>query len=186
VPNLAFIYSKINLEGKNMSFKSEVAKYKHNKSSIRNIDFAKISEKSGIYLVELISNKKIEITDTTTAITDYIKNGKTKNLVYLKSKLINKLSLCDRDILYIGKAEAKDGGLKSRITQLIKYAHGKCDNHRGGRALWQIKDWENILNLYWCEAENAEKIEKYLLKLHATEHPNKSKGLSYSFANWRL
>ena len=169
-----------------MSFKSEIASYKQNKTLIKNIDFSKISKKPGIYIAELVDNKKIEILNTTTAITEYIKNGKTKNLIYSKSKLLNKLSLCDKGILYVGKAEAKDGGLNTRISQLIDYAYGKCDNHRGGRALWQIKDWENILNLYWCEVENAEKVEKHLLKLHSIEHPNKKKGLSYPFANWRL
>ena len=31
----------------------------------------------------------------------------------------------------IRKAEAKDGGLNARISQLIDYAYGKRDNHRG-------------------------------------------------------
>ena len=169
-----------------MSFKSEISKYKQNKTLIKQVDFTQISKKSGIYIVELTENNSIEIINTTTAITEYNKNGEIKNLVYSKLKLINKLSLCDKEILYVGKAEAKDGGLNARISQLIDYAYGKCDNHRGGRALWQIKNWENILNLYWCEVENAERIEKHLLQLHSIEHSNNKKGLSYPFANWRL
>lgn len=186
MPNLACMYDKMILKGKSMSFKSEISKYKQNKTLIKNVDYTKISKNSGIYIVELINGKNIEIANTTTAITEYVKNGKMKNLVYSKSKLMNKLSLCDKEFLYVGKAEAKDGGLNTRISQLIGYAYGKCNNHRGGRALWQIKDWQNILNIYWCEVENAEKIEKHLLQLHSVEHPNKIKGLSYPFANWRL
>jgi len=168
-------------------FEQEINKYLKNKSNINEIKFSDLPKTSGIYVVALADNKKIEIAETTSAIKEYTDSkGKKHNLIYLKSELENKLEHVDKRILYIGKAEAKDGGLFNRISQLIKYSNGDCNNHRGGRALWQIKDWENVLILYWYETENSEKLEKQLLNLHSKEHLNKKKGLSYPFANWRL
>lgn len=168
-----------------MSFKSEVEKYKLNKTLIKNVDLTKIPWNSGIYIIELVENKKIEILDTTTAVTERFHKGKLTNQLFQKSDLEYKLSLCDDRILYIGKAESRNGGLRKRICQLKNYAYGICDCHSGGRALWQIKDWENSLNLYWYEVENAEELEKYLLNLHSSERPNIATKLSYPFANWR-
>ena len=169
------------------TFNQEISKYLKNKSNIKNLERSNIPKTSGIYIVELADNKKINILETSSAKKEYKDyKGKIHNLIYTKTELENKLLTVDKKILYIGKAEAKQGGLFDRISQLIKYAYGNCDNHRGGRALWQIKDWENILNIYWYEDDEAEKLEKHLLKLHAKEHPNKKKGFTYPFANWRL
>lgn len=168
------------------SFEKEISKYLKNKSNIKDIKVSDIPKTSGIYIVELANNKKVEILETSSAIKEYTDSkGKTHNLLYSKKVLEDKLQYVDEKILYIGKAESKEGGLYERISLLIKYSLGNCKNHIGGRALWQIKDWENILNLYWYEVEESEKIEKYLLNLHSKEHPNKKKGLTYPFANWR-
>lgn len=170
-----------------MSFETEISKYLKNRSLFTDISVSDIPKVSGLYIVET-NDTNIMFSDDTTAILKY--NG--KNLLYKTFDLEYKFNKCKNKILYIGKAESKDGGLKGRITQLIKYSKGECDNHRGGKALWQIKEWEKYLYLYWCETQNALVAETKLLQLFSSEHPyinnekpyNKIK-YSYPLANWR-
>lgn len=162
-----------------MKFEEEIKKYLKNKTNIKDVDITNISSKNGIYIVALSDDGKVSVSDKTTAIKSYTKSGKEVNLLYDKSKLDDKLKECNKKYLYIGKAERKDG-LNKRINELMKYAYAKCKIHRGGRALWQIGNWQENLCLYWCEVENAENAEKQLLKMHRSEY-----GV-YPFANWRL
>ena len=50
-------------------------------------------------------------------------------------------------ILYIGKADIRKNGaaLNERIEELIKYGYGKVPNHKGGKAIWQIQNNEQLL-----------------------------------------
>ena len=160
-----------------MKFEDETKKYLKNKTNIKNIvNVTNISEEEGIYIVTLNDNGKIKISNKTTAIESYIKNGKEVNLLYDKSTLEDKLKKCHKQILYVGKGDS----LKTRIKCLVNYANKKCKNHRGGRALWQIEKWEDNLSICWCEVKNAISIEKKLLELHYKEFG------TYPFANWRI
>jgi hypothetical protein len=76
--------------------------------------------------------------------------------------------------------------LKKRISDFIKYANGQPVAHRGGRALWQIQNWQEKLVLYWLECENASQQEKFLLSIFSNEHKQiDNRRYSYPFANWR-
>ena len=177
-----------------MNFKEEIKQYKKHKVLLKSVILSEIPKDNGIYIVGVEKNAVIEIDNKTTAIKECIIKGKLKNMLYIKDELDYKLrNCCDKEILYIGKAESKDNGLRGRICQFINYSHCACKIHRGGRALWQIKNWEDILYLYWYPINNAEKIEKDLLKLHVEEHPYKNnvppfnkKKFSYPFANWKI
>lgn len=171
----------------NMNFETEIAKYLKNKSLFSKTLISDIPKVNGIYIIG-IDEDNIKFSENSTAIPNY----KGKNLLYKKYDLEYKFNKCKNKILYIGKAEAKEGGLKERITQLARYSQGKCNNHRGGKALWQIKEWEKYLYLYWCETQNALVAETKLLQLFSSEHPyidnekpyDKVK-YSYPLANWR-
>ena len=99
-------------------------------------------------------------------------------MLYNKAKLIEKYNKGNKRVLYIGKAACDDGRLQKRIGELLDYAQGKCNNHRGGRALWQIKDWDKLM-IYYFEIDCAEDKEKELICLHKAEH------LVFPVANWR-
>lgn len=139
-----------------------------------------IPNKNGYYIVYKPEGFEIKIKESTDAIFSYIKNGKMKYLIYPKEKLINKLNrVQNTEILYIGRAEREKGGLRGRITEFVKYGYGLCNNHRGGRAIWQIENNKALL-LDYIVFEKAESKEKELLI------DFKKKYSQYPFANWRL
>ncbi|MCC3868649.1 hypothetical protein [Terrisporobacter mayombei] len=101
-----------------------------------------IPTRGGVYIVKVPENFTVEITNNTTG----IKEHKGKNLLYNKEYLEEKYNkVVDKDILYYGKATS----LRNRITSLVKYAYGKCKNHRGGKALWQIKNSTKLIIEYY-------------------------------------
>lgn len=83
----------------------------------------------------------------------------------------------DYQILYIGKANAKKG-LNARLKQYLECNYTKGKQHYGGRAIWHLRDYEN-LSIVWIETDQSEKLEHNLL----VEYKNKHK--AYPFANWR-
>ena len=124
---------------------------------------------------------------------------------YEKSKLEDKvrnLKNVDeylRKILYIGKAGGeKNSDLYNRLGLYMKYGVGKAQNHKGGRAIWQI-DEETRKNLYvfWIYVngdkayEKAGKLETLLLQEYNKRvsekllSSNVRKSFKYPFANWR-
>ena len=122
------------------------------------------------------NNISIEFLDTTTA--KEKRNG--KSLLYSKNKLIDKFNSGDKKILYIGSTPKEN--LRERTETRAKYSKEKIKDirARGGRALWQIKNWESIgLNFYYCEIENCEEVEKHLLTMYKQQY-----GV-YPVANWK-
>lgn len=169
-------------KGFKMKFNEEIKKYLKNGKRIKELlnNYSYLPKANGIYIVTNENeDEDVEFLDTTTAITEYLKNGEVKNLLYTKEELTNKYNNGNKKVLYIGKAECKNGGLKTRIRQLLKYAQKEGKIHRGGRALWQIKDWENKLTIFYCEIEQAEAKERELLCLHEDEYS------VLPVANWR-
>ena len=92
----------------------------------------------------------------------------------LKSKWVD-----DTNILYIGKT---DDTLYTRISTYINFGMGKDVAHRGGRAIWQLPDSDNLL-IGWKTIEapaSALKIEKDMLKAFKIRHNDR-----LPFANWK-
>lgn len=139
-----------------------------------NMKFSCIPEKKGIYIVIKSKEMKIEFSMDTTAIKEY----KNKSMIYNIDLLNDKFEQSDKEILYIGKVGGKRNNLKQRISQYVRYGYGEVNNHRGGRAIWQIADSKSLL-LGFIECDNPEKIEKELLE----EYESKHKVLP--IANWR-
>lgn len=83
-------------------------------------------------------------------------------------------------ILYVGMTNRKHGGLHDRIKEYIKYGIEKGNNHKGGRAIWQLKNNEQFLvawNTRKCDSPKEEEeriLEEYCTKYH-----------QLPFANWR-
>lgn len=81
------------------------------------------------------------------------------------------------DILYVGKANGKRG-LFQRLRQYMRYGFDGGNNHRGGRAIFQVEGYENLI-CRWCVYENCEDKERLLLENF------KRKYGTYPIANWR-
>ena len=88
----------------------------------------------------------------------------------------------DNELLYIGQTNAKEG-LRGRIRTYLKNGAG----HQGGRAIWQIQDAAENLEIFWisfkelgidAEDVDPEFIESLLLMQYKLD-----KG-DYPFANW--
>ena len=81
------------------------------------------------------------------------------------------------DILYIGKASGKRG-LFQRLRQYMRYGFDTGNNHRGGRAIFQIVGYEQLICEWYsceqCEAEEHRLLEDF--KHSYGTHP---------VANWR-
>ena len=144
-----------------------------------------IPNKNGYYIVYLPENFEIRLKSQTDAVESYVKKGKTFNLVYPLEKLNSKLEAVQcinekeyRDIMYIGKAEGKNG-LRQRIIQFVAYGYKVSNNHRGGRAIWQIENNKSLLLDYFicknAEARERELLNEFMQKYH-----------TYPFANWQL
>ncbi len=159
-----------------MKFSEEIKKYLKNKKQIKELlnNYSSLPKANGIYIVTNEEDEDVEFLDTTTAITEY--NG--RSLLYDKVKLIEKYNKGNKKVLYIGKAACDNGRLQKRMSELLDYAQGNCNNHRGGRALWQIKDWDKLM-IYHCEVDCAEDKEKELIRLHKAEYS------VFPVANWR-
>lgn len=148
--------------------------------------FNDIKNISGIYKIYLPKDFNFIISEKTDAITEYYKKGKKINLLYLKEKLNNKwqqsrnIKIDDMILLYVGKAQdSNERGLRRRVKELVMYGYGLCDNHRGGRAIWQIENNKKLF-IEIIECENSQVIEKEILKTVKNDYN------VYPFANWRL
>lgn len=92
----------------------------------------------------------------------------------LETKWVN-----DTLIMYIGKT---DETLRKRIYTYIKFGMGKDVPHRGGRAIWQLPDSDNLL-IGWktiAPALDASRVEKEWLREFKERH-----GFKLPFANWK-
>ena len=106
-----------------------------------------IPPKSGVYLVIMPSNFKLQINETTEGREIF----KGKNMLYSMEDLNRKAehyNLPERggNILYIGKAK----NLHNRIKQYVAWGYFNKNNtksspHAGGRAIWQLNNNKKLL-----------------------------------------
>ncbi|MDR2712107.1 MAG: GIY-YIG nuclease family protein [Clostridiales bacterium] len=122
---------------------------------------SEVPEKNGIYVVISPENFAVEFAGSAF---DLLHAELKEYKKYCIKELEAKFCQSDRQVLYIGKASGK-GGLKKRIRQYI----GMKFNHRGGRAIWHIKDSHELL-IGYCECENPEEKEKEMLKSYKDKH----------------
>lgn len=162
------------------TFEKEIGKYLKNKTTVKNVfnHLEILPETKGIYIYTVPDdNINIEFLNTTTAKETY----QGKSLLYPKDELKNKFDNGDKKILYIGSTPNEN--LRKRTKTRAKYSKEKNKDisARGGKALWQIKNWENIeLNFYYCEVESCREVEKYLLTLYKQQY-----GV-LPVANWKI
>ncbi len=152
-----------------MTFNDEIQKYLKNKTTVKNV-FSHpeiLPETKGIYIYTVPDNNiSIEFLNTTTAKETY----KGKSLLYSAELLTDKFNNGDKRVLYIGSTPSEN--LRKRTKSRANYSKEKIKDirARGGRALWQIKDWEDIgLNFYYYETEDCRAIEHELLVLYEKE-----------------
>ena len=133
-----------------------------------------ITTESGIYKVHMPQNFELVITSGT----DAIKVHRGKNLLYPVQKLEEKwesIRLLDKEgILYVGKAK----NLRRRITEFVKYGYEDCKTHRGGLAIWQLKNNKELLIEIIPCGNPREKERQLLIEYH-------DKYGEYPFANWQ-
>ena len=165
-----------------MIFEEEFNKYFKNKTTVKNAfnNSEVLPNTHGIYVYRVPEDKiaDIEFLDTTTA-QETKPNGKTA--LYPKEQLTIKYNNGDKKTLYIGKAEGKDN-IQKRTKQRANYSKEKHKYipARGGRAMFQIKDWENIgLEFYYFETEDVF-LETELLTLYQNEYG------TLPVANWKI
>lgn len=141
------------------------SEYKKHKTTVKDLyqRLKELPDTCGIYIIEAPKGMKIEFLSSTTAPETY----KGKNLLYDSKTLQEKFNNGDKEILYIGKTTCRQG-LRNRLGSYIKYGYGHEVAHRGGRALWQIKNSRD-LTVYYYECEDANGLEQKLLK----EYKNK-------------
>lgn len=97
---------------------------------------------------------------------------------YSVNVLAKKYAACkDKRVLYIGKASGKKG-LRQRLRQYMKYGWNEAANHKGGRAIWQIKNAGMLLLTYEpcadCVAREHQLLREY-----------RDANGCYPLANWR-
>jgi hypothetical protein len=137
--------------------------------------YAGVPSECGVYVVRVPDNFEVEILDTTTAITEY--GG--RNLLYNAAILREKYArVIEQDILYYGKAN-RIGGLRPRVKEFTMYGYRDANNHRGGRAIWQIRNNKHLL-IEFIPCENAEAEEQRLLNEYRLRNN------TFPLANWKL
>lgn len=137
-----------------------------------------IPEKPGVYVVLGNYSEMPEFLIKGSGPEFNVKNGVSTAMNYPVEKLEGKW-VDDTWIMYIGKT---DDALRDRISTYIKFGKGKDVPHRGGRAIWQLPDSDELL-IGWKIIEGKGKAaatEKEWLKDFKTRHHNQ-----LPFANWR-
>jgi hypothetical protein len=112
------------------------------------LSFASIPKEKGVYLVLREGGKEPEFFQT--GVGGHFKS-KDPNIEVnrLKEKWVY-----GTEILYIGKAgaaySAKSSSqtLNRRVSYYMKFGMGKAVGHYGGRYIWQLKDYKNLI-LCW-------------------------------------
>lgn len=110
------------------------------------IPHAHIPTQPGIYVVLRTAATAPELLELTRA-----RAGSAYALEDLQTRWVNGTS-----VIYIGKADPKVGGLRTRLRQYAR----KGSSHQGGRSIWQLTDQDELL-VAWVETpgEVPEEVE---------------------------
>lgn len=105
-----------------------------------------IPPRPGIYVVLRGATTPPEILESTVA-----RAGSVYSVDDLQSRWID-----GTPVVYIGKADAKAGGLRTRLRQYAR----RGSSHKGGRSIWQLADHGDLV-VAWAETpgEVAEDVE---------------------------
>ena len=110
------------------------------------LDAAAVPREAGIYVVMRPSATDPEILEFTHA---------RAGSAYPVGDLANRW-VPGAAVIYIGKAEAKVGGLRKRLGQYAR----RGSSHRGGRSIWQLADHAELLVAWALTAGvSAEDVE---------------------------
>ena len=163
ITNVFKIIDKYELNKSNRSISAPVELLELNNERCKSI-----SEEAGVYFIIVPDGMKVKIKES------------SKDWHYCKNILNDKYSNCkDKELVYIGKAEGRKG-LRQRIRQYLAFGFGNGKNHRGGRAVWQIDNYESLL-LICVVGEDASGLEHNLLEKY-----KKNNSDTLPLANWRL
>jgi len=118
-----------------------------------------IPDTKGVYIVFRDSFDKTKFT------------RKKKNWHFKKKKL-NSLWVDGARVLYVGKAGGNtrngkklEATLHSRLKKYIRFGEGKSKRHKGGRAIWQLDDADELLIAWWeLRRKNPQAVEKDLIQ----------------------
>jgi len=116
-------------------------------------------------------------------------DGKPATVKNLKERL-NSFWLPDENIIYIGQTESSKG-LRGRIGQYYKTDLGERKPHAGGHWIKTLKVL-NELYVHYIPSQNAEDIEKIIMKNFVTQVSKKTKEILFDstltipFANLEL
>lgn len=128
---------------------------------------AKTPNSEGIYRIICKQHQKIKFGNPI--------EEKDSRIEHLKSEYLNKKNNHhESEIMYIGKANASNT-LRNRLYQYMTKK-----GHRGGRAIWQIGDCNNLI-IEYCECENCEEVEHELLTEFAKKQKKKDVNMPKSF-----
>lgn len=107
---------------------------------------AAVPVEAGVYIVLRTATTAPELLEVSRA-----RAGSAYPLPDLEGRWVS-----ESPVLYIGKAEAKVGGLRKRLGQYAR----KGSSHRGGRSIWQLADQDELL-VAWLvtPGESAESVE---------------------------
>jgi len=120
--------------------------------------YKEVKNEKGVYVVCMPLNFKVNITSNTSA----TKEHKRRSMLYEKSLLLKKW-VPQSVILYFGKAGGQSNRLRQRISQYVRYGYDEGNNHRGGRAIWQLDNSKNLLIGYVADINAGEK-ESWLIR----------------------
>ncbi|MEH7388546.1 hypothetical protein V7147_24580 [Bacillus sp. JJ1521] len=74
----------------------------------------------------------------------------------------------DAKVIYIGKAGGGKSAatLNSRINQLLKFGMGKNVGHYGGRVIWQLENYQDLI-ICWKETpiDDPNDVKKHLIRV---------------------
>lgn len=114
--------------------------------------YSNIPDAGGVYMILRKSSLKPTFVPVGTG--GYFKEKDPNvSIDILKTNWIDKTC-----VMYIGKATS----LRKRISQYIRFGHGKNVGHFGGRLIWQLADCKDLI-VCWKPSHENPRAEEYSL-----------------------
>jgi len=89
----------------------------------------------------------------------------------IEPTLLHRRWVTDTEVLYVGKAGGKSvkATLRKRLAQYLRFGQGGPVGHWGGRAIFQLSDWETLL-VAWRLDDQPGLFESSLLEEFKAHH----------------